>query len=88
MRTLIRTVINLGLLAAVLAFDGRLTTLKAYEHASRDARIVMLAVPAVAAFAVACILLHLIPSKARQAKRQPARRAVTPYAVTPAKRGR
>ena len=82
MRTIARILINLALIVAALAVDYGLVTQKAYLHASRDARIAMLAAPAVAAFVLACIVLHFVP-----AKKRPSPRPSFTYAA-PAKRGR
>ena len=89
MRALVRTIINLTLLIAVLAFDARLTTLKAYQHASRDGRIAMLVVPVVAAFVMACIVLYVVPSKAQLEKRRKAKQPQRPaYSIAGSGRGR
>ena len=87
MRTIARTLINLALMVAALAADGALTVQKAYQHASHDARIAMLAAPAAVALTVACIALHLIPSAAKLRKRQQPARSSFTYAA-PVKRGR
>lgn len=82
MRTITRFLINTALIVAALAVDSGLVTQKAYQHASHDARIAMLAAPAVVAFVLACVALHLIPAK----KKTSPRPSFT-YAA-PVKRGR
>jgi hypothetical protein len=84
MRAIARTIINLVLVVAVLAVDGWLTTQRVYQHASHDARIVMLVVPVVVTFVVACIALYAVPSKAQLKRRNPGR--TTPYTVTARRR--
>jgi hypothetical protein len=89
MRAFFRLILNLALLVSAAAAIGWLTTQEAYHHASRDARIVMVAAVAAGFFIVACIVLHAVPSKAQLARRSKGKggRLSYPYAA-PAKRGR
>lgn len=86
MRTITRGVVNLALILIATGIDLWLTTQKAYHHASHHGRIAMLIAPAAVAFVAACIALAVIPSKAKLARRRPARPAL-PYATSP-RRGR
>jgi hypothetical protein len=87
MRTIARALINLALMVAALAADSALAAQKAYQHASHDGQIAMLAAPAAVAFVLACVALHLIPSRAQLKRKKPARPSGFAYAA-PAKRGR
>jgi hypothetical protein len=60
MRTLARFLINLGGLAAALYTIGWVSALPAYQHASHDHRIAMLAGAGAAWFAVAVIGLAVV----------------------------
>lgn len=81
MRAFFRTLINFGLGLAAVVTDVHLTSLNAYQHASRHGRIVMLVVPAAVAFVIACVLLYLVPSKAQLNRRKKSGQS-SPYAAT------
>lgn len=82
MRTFARILINLGLLTAAAVIGGWLTTQKMYLHATKDARIAMLAGVVFFFFVVACVALNKLKGK------KPAQRTSYPYAAATVKRGK
>jgi hypothetical protein len=86
MRTIARVLINLGLLAGTLTAMYWAMTRPSWQHASPHAHDVTVIVIGAAGLAIACIALHLVPSKAKLKRKQPTRPSFT-YAA-PAKRGR
>ena len=86
MRAFARLIINLTLLAATAVTGGWVTTTTAYANASHHARVAMLAGVVVAFFAIACIVLRLVPSKAQLAKRKKSSSSGSYSYTAPAKR--
>ena len=70
MRTFAHILINLILLTTTAVTGGWVTTTTAYLHASHHARTAMLAGVVLFFFAVACVALRAVPSKAQLAKRK------------------
>jgi hypothetical protein len=90
LRTLARFLINLVCLAAALLTVGWVSTLPAYQHASHDHRIAMLAGVAVAWFVVAVVGLAVVKpaskaSKGKKGKKSKASAGAYGY-FAPAKR--
>jgi hypothetical protein len=81
MRAFFRTLINLGLGMAGVIAAVWVTGQGFYRHASHNGRTAEAVAPVVVAFAVACIALRAVPSKAKMAQRQQASRPSSPYAA-------